>query len=79
MATATATTITRVTHIKLELSYEEAQTLLYVCNNIFGHPGTTSRKHTDAIGSALQSAGVDTISAAIHPAHIGDFEFKRVI
>jgi len=74
---ATANPVTRVTNITLELSYEEARVLLYVCNNIGGHPDDTARKHTDAIRSALRSAGVDTPNAALEPQHTGDFQFIK--
>jgi hypothetical protein len=74
---ATAKPVTRVTNINLELTYEEARVLLYICNNISGHPTYTARKNTDAIGAALQSAGVDAVCSASDPRHHGDFEFIK--
>ena len=74
---AIANPITRITNINLELTYEEASVLLYVCNNIGGNPVDTARKHTDAIGSALRSAGVEAPNSAFDPQHTGDFQFVK--
>lgn len=43
--------------ITLELTLEEARTLLYITNQV-GGPPEGRRGHMDAIGSALSSAGV---------------------
>ena len=40
----------------LTLTYEEARSLLCVCNNIGGN--SDRRDHTDAIGCALENIGV---------------------
>lgn len=44
--------------IVLTLTYEEARSLLSVCNNIGGN--SDRRDHTDAIGSALQNIGIES-------------------
>ena len=44
--------------VLLELSYEEAQTLLIVTGYIAGNPQRSRRKHTDNIGKALSDVGV---------------------
>ena len=41
-------------NVLLELSYEEAETLLIVTDRIGGDPQLSRRKHTDKIGQALR-------------------------
>lgn len=48
--------------ITLELTLEEARTLLYITNQV-GGPPEGRRGHMDAIGSALRSAGVSAPSS----------------
>jgi hypothetical protein len=56
----------------LELSRDEAETLLFVCSAISGMPLTTPRRHTDAIHNALRDAGVP---ANVHSA-TGSINFR---
>lgn len=44
-------------NVQLELTPEEAQTLLDITRNIGGNPTETRRKHSDSIASALRSVG----------------------
>lgn len=58
MATAVATTVTKISEVTLTLSEDEARTLLEITGKIGGSPTESDRRHTDAIGSALYRAGL---------------------
>lgn len=62
--------------VTLELTAAEARVLLYICNNIGGPTATSCRAHVDAIGNALQSAGVTAPNSQFDkPLHSGSFTF----
>lgn len=64
--------------VTLELTAKEARVLLYICNNIGGPAATSCRGDVDAIGSALQAAGVTSPSSQFDtPLHSGDFTFLK--
>jgi hypothetical protein len=46
-------------NVLLELSYEEAKTLLIVTDRIGGDPQLSRRKHADKIGQALRDVGLE--------------------
>ena len=46
-------------NVLLELSYEEAKTLLIVTDHIGGDPQLSRRKHTDKIGQALRDVSLE--------------------
>lgn len=71
MANATSATI------HLELTPQEARTLLYICNNIGGHPKTSARGITDEIATALINAGVHAPNSGTVQYHTGSFRFLR--
>lgn len=61
MAKARTETKTVVTEtVLLELSPEEAETLLAIMGKVAGSTTLSPRKHTDAVSSALHSAGVSS-------------------
>ena len=60
-------------NITLELTLDEARTLLYLCDNIGGSPSSSCRKFVDSIGSALENIGV--IAPNDTPLHDGNFTF----
>lgn len=45
--------------IEITMSESEAVTLFAITQRVGGLPHNTRRKHTDALGRALQSAGID--------------------
>ncbi len=49
-----------LTGVTLELSVEEARTLMAILHYVGGHPRTTRRGYTDAVVEALASAGFGT-------------------
>lgn len=59
---ATATKIHSEYRLKLELSQQEAETLLFVMRQIGGSPRNSPRGITDKINEALCDAGVTIIS-----------------
>lgn len=63
--------------ITLELTAKEARVLLYICNNIGGLTATSCRGDVDAIGEALQAAGVTAPSSFDTPLHSGNFTFLQ--
>lgn len=70
MATAEIKTVITVT---LTLTMAEAQVLSDVTRRIGGHPDTTRRGLTDAIGEALRKAGVQ----GLNPPGGGDTDIEQ--
>jgi len=54
------TKVVEVPHIELNLTMEEAQTLLDICRKIGGSPRLGPRKHSDEILNALVAQGVSS-------------------
>lgn len=64
--------------VTLELTAKEARVLLYICNNIGGAAATSCWGYVDAIGNALQAAGVTAPNSRFDtPLHSGSFTFLR--
>ena len=62
--------------VTLELTGEEASTLLYLCNNIAGNPTNSPRGHIDNIAGVLKEIGVTAPSSKLDVRlHTGEFCF----
>ena len=61
------TKVVQVPHIELNLTMEEAQTLLDICTHIGGSMTLSPRKHADAIYAALRSQDVPNAYLATNP------------
>ena len=62
--------------VTLELTGEEASTLLYLCNNIAGNPTNSPRGRIDNIAGALKELGITAPNSARDvKLHTGGFCF----